>query len=398
MPKLHGLPGAPNCRSKQRQELQRPGLSTQTASLAPHETTQIRPSPQPPTGHPFASVLPLVVGGSESLQATSTTTTTESAPRRFMRSAVSNGGAIAEHGNPRCTRSHAEPLCAERDVGCVIRSALPHDASVAYIREVSVVVTRRCVPCERVIADGEARRVRAGETEMLACPACGSALVGERSRVVEPIHAQLLGAFRYPFQPTTFAVVAGFGVVTGLLSLAGGIPAAFAFGLRCLYLFAVLRATAMGRDEPEIDPARVGGDGFDWSTRPTLRMLVTLAVAFLPALLAHFAVGNAVLTGALVVVGLAYAPAALIVTAHDDRVDAAVNPVPALRIIVAIPKTYAITCAFLVGLGLTSAMAISFTTGFAGTLVSSIVAFVPAVIGARMLGLLVAFHDEELVP
>lgn len=261
-------------------------------------------------------------------------------------------------------------------------------------------MTHRCAPCARIVREDEARILRARETEMLACPTCGGALVHERSRVVLPLHEQLLAVLRWPLAPSAAVSILGVAVVTTFLSFFGGYGAAFAHGIRCLYLFAVLRDAALGRPQTDLDPGRLGGDLYDWITRPALRMLTTFAVAFGPAVVAHLAVRTTGLTALLALAGAAYLPAALIVTAHDDRFEAALNPVLPLRIIRAIPRAYAITCGFLAALASACLLAVlggAALGGVTGAFATGVLGFVPLVLAARMLGVLVDAHDEELV-
>lgn len=262
-------------------------------------------------------------------------------------------------------------------------------------------MTHRCAPCARVVGADEARVLRARETEMLACPSCGGPLVHERSRVVRPLHEQLVAVLRWPLAPATAASILGVAVLTTTLSLLGGYGAAVAHGIRCLYLFAILREAAMGRTQPDLDPGRVGGDLFDWITRPALRMLTTFGVAFGPAVAAHLAVRLVPVTALLAAAGALYLPAALIVTAHHDGLGAALNPVLPLRLIRAIPRAYATTCAFLGALAAAAVLVAAFAAaigGVSGALVGGVAGFVPFALAARMLGVLVDAHDEELVP
>jgi hypothetical protein len=274
----------------------------------------------------------------------------------------------------------------------------------AYDDEVTVtadVLTYLCRSCGRPVEAHEAHVVRSRETEMRACPSCGSALVAERSRIVQPLHEQLLAVLRWPLTPATGATIFGVAGVTTFFSFLGEPGIAFAHAVRCLYLFAVLRAAARGKSDPEVDPGRFGGDAYEWLTGPSFRMFATLFVAFAPAVAVHLVLRSPVVTTAIALAGAIYLPAALIVTAHDDRVGAALSPLVVYRLVRAIPRAYATTCAFLAALtafGILGVVAAGAVGGAAGAVAAGIVGFVPCVLGARMLGVLVDAHDEELVP
>jgi len=262
------------------------------------------------------------------------------------------------------------------------------------------IVTYRCPSCEKVLEGAAIKMIRAGSTEMRSCATCGSALVAERSRVVRPIAASLARATLYPFRPMTFAISAG---VLAFSFGASFLPfgALIAGGIRFGWLFSVLRTASSGADDPEIDASDVSSSIFSWMG-PFVRYVIASVVAFGPALAALFALGKdgVLVAGALALVGSIYLPAALIIAAHQPGWLAALNPLPAIKLIARIPGPYAIACVLLFVLslasGATMAAARALDVPVVSGLLEAVVGFLPLVAAARMLGVLVWECREEI--
>lgn len=262
------------------------------------------------------------------------------------------------------------------------------------------VVTLRCPTCEAVREGAQVKSIPAGSSEMKTCAKCGALLVAERSRVIQPIARVLARAALYPFRPLTLATS------TGVLLVAFGasfLPfgSLIAGGVRFGWLFSVLRAASKGAEDPEIDPTEIESSVFLW-IGPFVRSFVAMAVAFGPALAALGVLGEsgAVLAGALALAGSIYLPAALIVAAHNPGWFAALNPLPALKLIARIPGSYATACALLFVLAMVSGASVAVARALAVPILSgmaeAVLGFLPLVGAARMLGVLVHECREEL--
>ena len=227
------------------------------------------------------------------------------------------------------------------------------------------------------------------------------------SRVVRPFHLELARAFAYPLGPAKL-------LVAGLVVLASGfvgfVPVVGWFlsgGIVLGYLAAVVRLTAAGKDDLDVAPEDIGGV-VRW-VRPLVLYTVTALVAFGPALASAYALGmpqGEWVVYPLQIAGAVYLPAALVVSAHAVRLTAPFNPLPALALIVRIPAAYAVLLLFLAAafatmLGLQrltdvlgdALSAIPILPGF----LAAVLQLLPQIVAARMLGLLVREHDEELL-
>lgn len=262
------------------------------------------------------------------------------------------------------------------------------------------IVAYRCATCDRILASDEIRSVTAQRTEVKSCAKCGSGLVEERSRVVEPIAAVLARATLYPFRPMTLAVSlvvlsAGFGA-----SFVPGFGGFVAGGIRFAWLFAVLRSAANGADDPQVDPAEISPSTASWSG-PFVRYLAAVLVAFGPALIAlvTFGANALVVVALLTLLGALYLPAALIIAAHSDSW-LPLNPMPVIRLVARIPGQYATACGLLFLLVLLTLGATAAARGLdipvVSALLEGVIGFLPLVAAARMLGVLVHECREEL--
>lgn len=261
------------------------------------------------------------------------------------------------------------------------------------------ILAYRCASCDRFLEPSEMRLVGRDRSEMRMCAACGGAVSVERSRVVRPIGILLAKALLYITRPTTLAIsgaVFAASVVAGFVPFVGRFLSA---GIHWGWVFAVLRSAAAGADDPEIEPTDIDSSIRSW-TLPGFRYTGATLIAFGPAILALVLDAGGLVVGALGLVGALYLPSALIVAAHNSGSFAAMNPVPAVKLIARIPGPYATACALLVALGLvvgaTSALARALAIPVVSWLAESAVFFFASVGGARMLGVLVHECREEL--
>jgi hypothetical protein len=275
-----------------------------------------------------------------------------------------------------------------------------------------------CDACGLVVAGADAKEMRLGTSSMAVCATCGRALERQAGRVVAragetpgaSFARALVGAFAYPWRPSFVAIALvltvfdlvvrvgmGMNPITGLV----GVSAKLAL------LFHVVRITAEGQDEWSLGTDE-GDTLLEW-LRPLARFVIATAVAFGPAVAVGVGTGSPALAGIVAVGGLVYLPAALVIASYQNfGCLGAVNPLPALALIARIPGSYAVTLGFLLGavalsigvsLGgdaLAGALTRAPLGGFVAGLLGSVAQLLVAMIAARMLGLLVREHAEEI--
>lgn len=254
----------------------------------------------------------------------------------------------------------------------------------------------RCLRCARDLLPADVKRVRAGAGEICVCPLCGDHLRVESSRVVKPLGRELASAFLYPCRPYPLAF--SLGVTLVAFAPGGGLLAA---GVRVGWLLAVLRAASVGSEDVEVDVTDVGPSIASW-IMPAVRVLLAALVAMLPAIVLQLLLGKhaALVVGAAGLAGLLYFPAALIVVSQSDSVLAALNPAPAIALVTRIPGGYFLACALLLVLagisGVANVVASAVDIAVLGFVLRACVGFLPLVAAARLLGILVYEHREEL--
>jgi len=242
------------------------------------------------------------------------------------------------------------------------------------------------------------------QSAIAVCAVCGDGLRAEQQRVAASLTAELTRAFVYPFKPAvllTLGIVALVTIFVQFVPLLGNpLSAAIVLGT----FFLILRSTAEGRDDLASD-VDISGNIWLWFS-PLIRYLLTLVVAYLPAVAVLIFLGwpaGAPFVVVLALLGTVYVPAGMIVAGHDVGCLGPVNAVPAVRIIGRIPGPYFLTLGFLI-LSLVAGAVVMFgaqsLSKLAIPILPTIVArvlglYAPAVM-ARQLGLLVREHGEEL--
>lgn len=256
-----------------------------------------------------------------------------------------------------------------------------------------------CATCSRSLGSSQVRVVPAGTGVLRACPECGGAVQAETSRTVEPFTKTLVGAFFWPVRPPVSYWTLGVAVACAIVGFFPLVGPVLAFMGQLGFVFIVIRRTGQGSEHLE---AEVSGDAFDW-LRPMLRYVAALIVSFGPGLsvLAFGGPGWALLGLALLGAGTLYLPAALVVAAHS--ISATLNPLPGLALIRRIPGPYFLTVLFLVvalsthGLVRIAVHEIGAELGpFIAAFAAPVLGMYPSIVCARMLGLLVREHTEEL--
>lgn len=275
-----------------------------------------------------------------------------------------------------------------------------------------------CDTCVVIVAGSDAKEMRVGTSSMAVCATCGRALTRQAGRVVAAagetpgasFARALLGAFAYPWRLsfvlialvlTLFDLVVRVGAGMNPLTALVGISAQLAL------LFHVVRLTADGQDDWSLGTDE-GSTILEW-LRPLARFLIASAVAFGPAVAVGVGTGSPALAGIVAVGGFIYLPAALVLASYQNfGCLGALNPLPALALIARIPGPYVVTLGFLV-----SAVALSIAVSSAGDALAGALSAAPlgagvagltvrvaqllvAMIAARMLGLMVREHAEEI--
>lgn len=261
-----------------------------------------------------------------------------------------------------------------------------------------------CEPCQRELLATQVEEIRSGTGFMAICPTCRRPLRAATGDLAERPFAQVLaGAFLFVARPASLAWIAGMALVATFVTYVpffGGILSAI---VQISYLFGVLRASSAGEDDFVVAPDDIT-DTWSWLA-PLMRYSITVAIAVLPALVAGFLTGNPVAVGVGVLVGAVYLPAGMIVAAHGSGCLGPINPVPAAQIVGRIPGPYAMTLGFLaiaavLGYGLINtgahvAAALKGVPVLPGV-VQLVAGLIPAVVMARMLGLLVYEHGHRI--
>jgi hypothetical protein len=261
-----------------------------------------------------------------------------------------------------------------------------------------------CEHCQREIPAGQAEEVRAGTGFISVCPGCHRALGAQAAAPAERSFARVLaGAFAYAARPATLAWIAGMVLLAGFVSFVPLVGGLLSLIVLISYLFGVLRVSSQGEDDLMVAPDDIG-DLTTWFA-PLVRYLLTFLMALSPGLLAAYLTESPLLGGAGALLGLLYLPAGMIVAAHSSGCVGPLNPVPAAVIIGRIPGPYALTLAFLAlaaglgyglrflgGLAAGALEGVPFIPGY----LTSVLGLLPAVVMARMLGLLVYEHGHEI--
>jgi hypothetical protein len=259
--------------------------------------------------------------------------------------------------------------------------------------------------CERCQAyrDGAGiRQLTAGAGSISSCATCGGALRSEIQRVKPPLFGALLGSFVFPVGSIpVIATWVGVSVASVFVSFVPLIGGFLSVTLVLWYLFAIVRVTSLGHD----DFGDVGYDALhpsEWF-HPLIRYVLTLAVAFSPALVTFALLGpsGAILAWLVGFLGLLYLPAGMVVAAHAEGCLSPLNPTVAIRLMARIPGAYALTLVAL-ALALGAGVAVAWLVGtfLSGSIAFALVGriaglYAPSVM-ARMLGVMVREESEEL--
>ncbi len=256
----------------------------------------------------------------------------------------------------------------------------------------------RCDDCDKTFSSDAVKRLILRHHESLVCPFCGHGVrKAVEGRIVIAFAPLVLGAFG--FAPRELAALAALGIATGLVSY---LPFGtwFAAAIVVGYLFAIIRKTSSGGERAP-EPA----DFVDLSDlfAPLGRYLLVIASAVAPAGIAALAGAPAPVTVAASVFGAVYVPGAMIVASEESGL--LFNPLAAFAIARRIPGPYALTVgalalAAVVGAGL-AVLAGALQNAlpmipFLPRLVAATLALYAPFTAARMLGLLVREHVEDL--
>jgi hypothetical protein len=255
--------------------------------------------------------------------------------------------------------------------------------------------------CERCQTYREGAQIRqvAG---VGSCASCGSALRREVQRVTRPLFFELLRSFVFPVGSlavaATWVLASLSSSFAAFLPLIGGL---LSLTIVLSYLFAIIRVTSLGHDD-------FGSVSFDalhvteWF-HPLIRYVLTLLVAFLPALITLVVLGaaGAIASYAVALLGLVYLPAGLVVAARAEGCLAPLNPIPSLQLIARIPAAYLLTLLALslaagAGVGISLVERSVVGSSFLLALVGRVFELYAPSVMARMLGVMVREHAEVL--
>lgn len=229
-------------------------------------------------------------------------------------------------------------------------------------------------------------------------------------------------AYVYPFQKTALPALIAVPLITQLASY---VPAFVGLiisnGIWISYLFAVTQHASLGRDDLPLAPeTETWLDMLGPLVRYVLAFLVPgiLIFGLFVGLTGGIARADALVTGeadltmasipVLVFVAtglwLVYLPASLILAAHSKGCLGGLNLIAGVKLIIREPVGYAVTLA---GIAPAALLMVAFSIGseiadslipipFVPGLVGLMLTFIPALIVARILGLYLWHHEEEL--
>ncbi len=223
---------------------------------------------------------------------------------------------------------------------------------------------------------------------------------------LRPLLPRLLGAFSYPFQKSAPAIFLGVVLVATLASIIPIVGFFLWLGVQAIFFFRVIQDSGEGEDELPRGGEFV--DLFDLLV-PSFRFFVALAVPFVPAILGAYVIGAnspAVIpiTGLLLLLGLAYMPASVMVASLTGGCLGPLNPVAGVLIMTRVPGPYILTTlavgvvmiihsATMAGVFMvTKPILIPFLPG----LIRSCVALILPTIACRMLGIFLHQYRHEL--
>jgi len=265
-----------------------------------------------------------------------------------------------------------------------------------------------CQPCERYFQEPELREMPVGASgqSMKLCPSCNGVVVEQKHEIRRDFHADLFGAFTYPFQKDGAPVLVGVALVTVLLSYVWIIGPILSLGIIYAYFFAVMRHSTNGHNDL---PA--GGDftSFEDFLAPIFRYVMAVLVSFAPAVAIFMWLPSTtplffVALGLAVFAGLVYIPASLMLTSLHSGCLGPFNVPGAIQLIMRLPVPYVTTTAvvgalMLIGMGMSgvSAFAVDMLPipFVSGVFVDILELYCP-IVTARMLGLFILHFKPEL--
>jgi DNA-directed RNA polymerase subunit RPC12/RpoP len=298
---------------------------------------------------------------------------------------------VRDHPALRIGASDAQPVR-------VMHGASYRSGDSSHIAPAASEAGYRCDDCDKTFSADALKRVTVGRYEALACPFCGHGVRQAASgRVVAPFAPLLLGAFAFAIREPVAMVALG--VTVGLLKY---LPFGGWFGeaLIVAYCFAIVRKTSVGGDRA---PEAIDFVDFEGLFAPLVRYLLVVLLSAAPAIAATVAHAPFPLTVALALLGLSYAPAALIVASESEGL--LVHPIAAVRIVARIARPYLVLLAGLAVVGGVQA-GVSLVARYLEEaltvipilprLVATTLTLYAPFTAARMLGLLVREHAEDL--
>lgn len=238
---------------------------------------------------------------------------------------------------------------------------------------------------------------------VMRCPRCQGLVERDRPRARGPYWQALLVALSYPIQPMAGAHVGGYAILYAVLSPFPFSGDEIAQALIVAYLSLVVRTSVLG--QAEVPAAELPPDLGSYF-KSVLQFTLALLVPFVPAYALWLASDAQKLTPAIaacVAVGIAYLPASVLLSAHDESLAGPFNVVSGVKLIARIPAAYALTAvaAAMVLVACTAFSAAVAATGLdripiLGNAVSTAASLPFYMVAARMLGLLVFHHGPEL--
>lgn len=263
----------------------------------------------------------------------------------------------------------------------------------------------RCRECGALLCPDCATLKQVYPSEFPGCTRCSGmadALMRARGDAAS-FSERLPEAFRWPFTKDGLVVWGGLWLVLFVTSF---VPSAFGFTLAAtvLTLFATVRATAKGHSH--VEPAEFL-DFVHGIVLPLGRLFLVFLPLWVPAALYLFIVGRAGVSpwalGTLVVLGAAWVPMAFLAAAANAGLVTLLNPVAIVTYSRRLGRDWFVYAGTFAGLavafGLSLAVGAAFQSlsiPFIGRIVSSAVVLWAPLVGARVAGLALHVHADDL--
>ncbi len=200
-----------------------------------------------------------------------------------------------------------------------------------------------CPRCKAEHPTETCKTIKLGRDPALLCPACGMITREVRDEVRSPLGDAMSETWTFPAKGDGWIALLALGLGVWLVSHVPLVGLWMAFGFVAAYLFSVIVNSAKGA--PTM-PAAVDWLGWSDLAAPTVRAFASIAFALWPLWIALYVHERSpspltlAFCALAVLFAIAWAPAAMVVAAHQQGCLASFNPIPVVLVIRQIPGDY----------------------------------------------------------